>query len=50
MPEFNLVPLSPLHLSGTAITFFETWKSLPPEGDIPLTPLNLHPDRLAGAT
>lgn len=40
VPGFNLTPLSQLHLSATAETFFESWKSLPPEANIPLTPLN----------
>lgn len=40
MPRFNLTLSSRFHLSATAETFFESWKSLPPEVNIRLTPLN----------
>lgn len=40
MPKFNLTPLSPASLQATAQTFFKSWKNLPPDIEIPLTPLN----------
>ncbi|KAJ5945903.1 acyl-CoA N-acyltransferase [Penicillium verhagenii] len=40
MPKFNITPLSPESLSPAAQTFFESWRSLPRDVEIPSTPLN----------